>query len=249
MRSILVWDLPTRVFHWLLVACVAVAWLTGGEEESIRLHAAAGYTVALLVLWRLVWGLIGSRYARFASFLFSPAKTAEFAAGLVQGQPKRYIGHNPVGSLAIIGFLLLGLAIPLFGHLALQAEEPGLALGGGGVVASAQVAAPEVAAAREDEEAEEGEEHGGMMAAEGDEAGEVWEEAHEAAANAILLLIIIHVLGVVLENKLLKENLTKAMVTGHKEGAAEDAIPSAHVPMGALLVLLVVGFQLFYWLR
>lgn len=110
MNKILVWDLPTRIGHWLLVASFALAWLTG-ESETFRLvHMAAGYVMAAVLAYRIFWGIAGSRYARFTSFLFSPRQALDYLAGLLRGEKSHWVGHNPAGSYAIYFLILLGFA-------------------------------------------------------------------------------------------------------------------------------------------
>lgn len=108
-RAVKVWDVPTRIFHWLLAISFAGAYLTAESERYRDVHVMLGYTLAGLVGFRLVWGLIGTRYARFASFLFGPAPLLEYLKSLLTTSPKHYLGHNPAGALAI--FLLLGLGL------------------------------------------------------------------------------------------------------------------------------------------
>jgi cytochrome b len=107
--SILVWDAPVRVFHWLMVLCFAGAWLTAESEHWRLLHVTLGYTVAALVAFRLVWGLVGTRYARFSAFVRGPAAVSRYLRSMVQDKPEHHIGHNPAGALAILA--LLGLAV------------------------------------------------------------------------------------------------------------------------------------------
>lgn len=105
--KILVWDLPVRIVHWLMVLSFAGAWLTA-ESESWRLvHVTLGYTMAALVGFRLVWGLIGTRPARFASFVRGPAAVARYLRAALSGRPEHHTGHNPAGALAIVALLLL----------------------------------------------------------------------------------------------------------------------------------------------
>jgi cytochrome b len=123
MQKILVWDLPTRLFHWLLAAAFAVAWLTAESDTWLAVHVFAGYLMLGLVAFRLAWGVIGSRYARFSSFLFGPKEALAYLGDTLQGKGKRHIGHNPAGSWAIYGLLALTLAIGLTGLLTLGGEE------------------------------------------------------------------------------------------------------------------------------
>lgn len=115
-----VWDLPTRIFHWSLALSFAGAWLTSESERLRDLHAMLGYTIAGLIAFRLLWGVAGTRYARFASFLFGPAAVGAYLRSLLTRRPQHWLGHNPAGAIAI--FLLLGLAAftVLSGHLTLN---------------------------------------------------------------------------------------------------------------------------------
>ena len=110
MVKILVWDVPTRIGHWLLAAAFALAFLTGDSEAKRLFHVAAGYAVAGVLLFRIFWGLAGTRYARFASFLFSPRDVVAYLGALLKGKPGHWLGHNPAGSYAIYTLLLLGFA-------------------------------------------------------------------------------------------------------------------------------------------
>lgn len=107
-RSVKIWDLPLRLFHWLLVASIAVASVTGWllPASWLRLHLIAGTIIGSLVLWRIVWGFTGTRYCRFRSFVFSPRATVTHLKGLIEGKVQREAGHNPLGALMV--FALLG---------------------------------------------------------------------------------------------------------------------------------------------
>ena len=118
MKKILVWDLPTRVGHWLLVASFAVAWLSGDSEEWRLVHVAAGYTMVAVLAFRIFWGIAGTRYARFTSFLFSPRQARDYLTGLLRGENSHWVGHNPAGSYAIYLLILLGFATAGSGWLA-----------------------------------------------------------------------------------------------------------------------------------
>jgi cytochrome b len=118
MMRILVWDVPTRVFHWLLTLSFAAAFVTGDSERWRDIHVAAGYTMMGLIGFRLVWGIAGTRYARFSSFLFGPRAIVCYLGSLLRGRPEHYVGHNPAGSIAIVVMLLLGLLAGASGYLA-----------------------------------------------------------------------------------------------------------------------------------
>ncbi|HEY0825043.1 MAG TPA: cytochrome b/b6 domain-containing protein [Ramlibacter sp.] len=105
----LVWDAPVRVFHWLLVACFATAWLTSESERWQLVHITAGYTMAGLVAFRVLWGLVGTRHARFSDFVRGPRAVAAYFGSLLRRRPEHHAGHNPAGALAILALLLLAV--------------------------------------------------------------------------------------------------------------------------------------------
>lgn len=104
----LVWDLPLRIFHWLLVGSVTASWVTGQIGSSVRqLHMWLGFWMLGLLIFRLIWGVVGTRHSRFASFIPTPASVWHYARDLVKGESSQSIGHNPVGSLMV--FMMLAL--------------------------------------------------------------------------------------------------------------------------------------------
>ncbi len=120
MKRILVWDLPVRLGHWLMVGGFALAWATG-DSESLRLvHVFAGSTVMAVAAYRLLWGILGSKHARFASFVRGPRQAAGYLKSLLQARPPHYAGHNPAAGLAIVLLLGLGLASGASGWLTYQ---------------------------------------------------------------------------------------------------------------------------------
>jgi cytochrome b len=113
--NVLVWDVPVRVFHWLMVASFAGAYLTAESESWRMLHVTLGYTLGGLVVFRLAWGLFGTRYARFSSFVRGPRAVARYIGSILRGQPEHHIGHNPAGAIAIVLLLLLSIVITASG--------------------------------------------------------------------------------------------------------------------------------------
>ncbi|MDB5857159.1 MAG: hydrogenase cytochrome b-type subunit, rane protein-like protein [Ramlibacter sp.] len=104
-----VWDLPTRVFHWLLVACVAGLIATGyAGGPALEWHARLGYCVLALLLFRIVWGFVGGRWTRFASFLYHPRAVLAYLRG--QAHPDHLVGHNPLGAGSVYAMLVVLLA-------------------------------------------------------------------------------------------------------------------------------------------
>ncbi|WP_232829420.1 cytochrome b/b6 domain-containing protein [Tropicimonas sp. IMCC34043] len=203
-RTVRVWDPLVRIFHWGLVAAFAIAWLTADELQPV--HEIAGYTVAGLVAFRIVWGLVGSRYARFAQFLRGPATTLAYLGDMTRGKERRYLGHNPTGG-AMIAVLLITLSgTALTGWLM---EEPSrVAM----LPDLPQIVAPAFAD-------DDGEREGSGEGARG-----ALYEAHEVLANLMLLLVAMHVGGVVLASFRHHENLARAMVTGDKRAPAAGDI-------------------------
>ena len=133
MKRILVWDLPTRLFHWLLVAAFSGAWLTSDSDVLLSQHAFFGYLMLGLIGFRLIWGVAGGHYARFASFAYSPMQGLTHLRKVITGADPAYVGHNPAGSQAIFLLLGLGLAACLTGIFVQGAEEQqGMAAGWSG---------------------------------------------------------------------------------------------------------------------
>jgi cytochrome b len=101
--TIAVWPSAVRVFHWALVASFATAWLTGDEWMSV--HEWAGYAAGALVAFRLAYGFLGPRYARFSQFVRRPRETFAYSQAVVSSREARYIGHNPLGGLMVLALL------------------------------------------------------------------------------------------------------------------------------------------------
>jgi cytochrome b len=197
---ILVWDAPVRVFHWMLAASFAGAYVTAESERWRLLHVTLGYTVAGLVIFRLLWGLIGTRHARFRSFVRGPAAIRSYLTSLLRGSVPHSTGHNPVGALAILG--LLGLAVLV-------------AVTGWGTYYEVGVLSSD--------------------------------ELHEALANVMLGLVVVHVAGVLLGSWLERENLVKAMFTGRKIGPATGAISSSRAWVAVLMLAAIFAFWAWQW--
>lgn len=118
-----VWDVPTRLFHWLFAASFAVAWLTHEHDRYLDVHVIAGYTFIGLLLFRLIWGFVGGRYARFRHFAHHWTVARDYAIATLRGTAPRYLGHNPAGAWAIFTMLGLGLLVSVTGLFTLGGEE------------------------------------------------------------------------------------------------------------------------------
>jgi cytochrome b len=199
-RRVLVWDAPVRVFHWLMVLSFAGAYVTAESERFRLLHVTLGYTLAGLVLFRLVWGLAGTRHARFSDFVRGPAAVWRYLRCLVGGKAEHHVGHNPAGALAILLLLGLSLAVTASGFLLYNQLT-----------------------------------------------GEWVEGVHEAVANTMLAVVLVHVAGVAVSSWLHRENLVGAMITGRKTAHPEDGIRSAWRSVAALMLVAVLGFWWLQW--
>ena len=118
--TVKVWDPLVRIFHWSLVLSFALAYIT--EDEWIRLHVNAGYMVAMLVGFRLVWGIIGTRHARFSQFIKPPAQVIAYLKQMATLKVPHHLGHNPAAGAMIVA-LLLSLILVSVSGLAIIASE------------------------------------------------------------------------------------------------------------------------------
>lgn len=209
-NKFMVWDPLVRIFHWSLVTTFTIAYLTGDEESQV--HVYAGYTVIGLVLFRLLWGFIGTRHARFKDFMYRPATVFSYAKEVLTGKPKRYLGHNPLAGIMIL--LLLGslLTTGITGYLLLGADakhnQPAVTASASAPVpgkSASGIIAPVLA------DSSVAEKHGGH-----DEYEGPLKEIHEFFANFTLFLVFLHIAGVILSSLQHKENLVRAMITGRK---------------------------------
>jgi len=121
-EQVKVWDPLVRIFHWSLVAAFAVAYFSS-EDEWLGLHSVAGYIVLALVLFRLVWGFVGPRHARFSDFLYRPSAVMQHLKQVLSLRAPRYIGHNPAGGAMIVALLVSLLITTVFGLAVYGAEE------------------------------------------------------------------------------------------------------------------------------
>ena len=181
--EIRVWDPLVMFFHWSLVSAFFIAYFT--EDDLLTVHSWAGYLIFSLLIIRLVWGFIGTRYARFSNFVYSPKNVIQFLKDTLQLRAKRYLGHNPAGGAMVILLLISLMMTTTSGILLFGAEEQA------GPVAYWFTQSTSF-------------------------WGDVLEELHEFFANFTLLLVIVHVIGVLVESLIHKENLVSAMLTGFK---------------------------------
>ena len=195
-----VWDLFIRIFHWSLVGLVAISYLSG--EFEFEIHSYSGYAIFSLVLLRVTWGFVGSKYARFKNFVYSPSNVIAYLKSIVTGNPKRFLGHNPAGGVMVLALLTVLGTTTLSGMKLYAIEE-----GEGPFASNVHISLVNQVFADSDNDEPHEEEK---------ESKEFWEEIHETSINLLMLLILLHVLGVVLTSKQHKENLARSMITGDK---------------------------------
>lgn len=210
---VLVWDWPVRVFHWLLVLAFAGAWLSHGDDRYTHAHAFFGYAALALAVFRIGWGLVGTRHARFRAFAASPATAIAYVRDLLAHRAARHITHNPIGSWAVWFLLALTFALAISGMLTLGGEE------------------------------QQGPLAGWLDRATGAAFGEV----HEFIAWAGVALIAAHVVGVIAEGRVHRENLVRSMLDGTKDGDPADAIESARPHVAIALCVALAAFAGWYF--
>ena len=168
-RTVEVWDIPLRLWHWALAICVLAAWFTPTVYD--RTHRIVGYAALGLLAFRLVWGVLGSRYSRFRMVGIRLRAAPGYLWNLRRGMTGRYIGLNPAGTLMLVA-LLASLAVSTIT---------------------------------------------GVMSVTVTFFGVWWvEDTHHYSSDAVIVLVVLHVVGVVLMGILQRENLIRAMITGRK---------------------------------
>ncbi len=126
LPTVRVWDAPTRLFHWSLLALVILCWVTAeGEGSLASVHRYAGEAIAGLIVFRVIWGFFGGEHARFAGFFEPGEKVGEHVAGLFTRKARPTLGHNPIGSLAVIALLLVVSVVVATGLMSEGEQEGG----------------------------------------------------------------------------------------------------------------------------
>jgi cytochrome b len=209
--TVYVWDPFVRIAHWSVAAGFAIAFLT--EDDTLTLHVWAGYLVGILVAGRVLWGLIGPRYARFSDFVYRPRTVVRYIVDLLLFRAERHIGHSPAGGAMVVA-LLLGLAATVGTGLvdyAITEKAGPLA----GVVAGSHInhsgeGLSLLNAAKADEDR-------GDKGRKGEKRKtSAWRGIHEIFANLTMALVIAHIGGVLLASVVHRENLVRAMIAGRK---------------------------------
>ena len=209
-----VWDAPTRVFHWSLLALVAIAWATAESDSDFwfQVHLAAGYGVLGLLVFRLIWGFAGARYALFTSFVRPWRAVLDYTKQLACLKPPHSIGHNPLGGWMVLLLLAMLAAIVGTGLFGAEIED--------GVQKFAGPLAHLVSAG----------------------TASALIELHDELFDILLVLVAIHVAGVVADMVLTRDNLIRAMITGFKTVDTANANAGTEtVPYGRMAIAVAVA--------
>ncbi|MAC82760.1 MAG: hypothetical protein CL624_01360 [Arcobacter sp.] len=122
MQKSYIWSIPTRVFHWLFVGFILLAFISADEDRLLNYHAIIGYAILILLAFRLIWGIFGPKYSRFKDFPMSMKSIKEFQENILNTNQK-FIGHNPIASYVMIGMFITVFIIILTGALTLGIQE------------------------------------------------------------------------------------------------------------------------------
>ncbi len=201
----LLWDIPTRIFHWAIVICLPLSWWSA-EQGNYDLHEWLGYTVIVLVVTRIIWGLVGSTHSRFSDFLVGPRKIIAYLRGEGGGS----VGHNPLGGWSVVALLSL---------LLLQAIS--------GLFNSDDVFFS-----------------GPLYYAASGEFRDTMGVVHEFAFNALIALVVVHILAVLYHQLRLREPLIPAMIKGRAPGKSGTTGPR---PWWLALLVLVLVAAALWW--
>jgi cytochrome b len=212
------WDLPTRLFHWLLAALVLLAWASWRYSEALgdatlSIHRWNGHAILVLVVWRVLWGFVGSSTSRFSAWLFWPWTAIAYAFQILRGRTPLYLSHNPLGSYMILALLAAVTAQAVSGLLAVEHND--------------LTAGPLYR----------------LISAETQKAVTTW---HTSLFYWwVLALVPIHVLANILYGLAAKEPLITAMITGRKPAAdyldASEAVITGRPMLRALVCLIVAA--------
>lgn len=127
MKSQLVYDLPTRIFHWCFAALFLTAFIIGktidDDSPTFAYHMLAGLTLTFLVFLRILWGFFGTKHARFSGFALNPLALIEYFKGILANDKKRWAGHNPASSWAGIAMMAMGLGLGITGFLMTSGDK------------------------------------------------------------------------------------------------------------------------------
>lgn len=218
----LVWDLPLRMFHWLLVLSIAASWytaeyseeyLTVGEDviSYTQIHFWLGYWALGLIAFRILWGFVGPRHARFANFIPGPAKFFAYLGGVLKRDSKPSVGHNPMGAVVVVLMLLMVGAQAVTGLFLLDNTE---------IYAAPFHPSVQEATANK------------LMS------------FHEYNFNVLLGVVTLHILAIVFYAVYKRQRLVPPMITGRKSAdyvSPEEAIPGSQLLKALIVALICAG--------
>jgi cytochrome b len=199
--TVRVWDLPTRIFHWSLVFCIAFAWVSYEyaaelKDNALLWHRWNGYAILVLIVFRLIWGVVGSSTSRFSAFIRWPWFAFIYAIDMLKGKKRNFLGHNPLGTWMIIALVLVVITQGILGLFILDHN---------GFVA------------------------GPLQGLISDSWGKYFGKLHRLGFKLILALASIHIIANSLYGLLKKDPLIRAMVTGVKPVAEYEDEMEAHI--------------------
>ena len=197
--TVSVWDPLVRIGHWALVIGIVLAFFTA--EDFPESHEFIGYTIAVIVGIRILWGLVGSRHARFTDFVYRPSAVISYLRDMVAFRSPRYLGHSPAGGAMVVAILLVLVVVVSTGIAADEVRDSN-PLASGAV--STQL---------------EGKDN--VRSAEGEKSESLIGGVHEMMTNLLLILVALHVAGVAVSSFAHRENLVRAMIDGRKRSADE----------------------------
>ncbi|WP_353410081.1 cytochrome b/b6 domain-containing protein [Arenicella sp. 4NH20-0111] len=212
VNTLLVWDLPTRLFHWALVCSIVYAWVSVEILEDMEQHFYAGYSVLTLILFRLIWGLIGSKYSRLKRLFFPLSETLKYAKGLFSrkstaAKNQEHLGHNPLGSLSVIAILSILLIQATLGMFSTDGYVFGPLAG--------------------------------LLSA---ETRDQITQLHLDNIVLIYAILGLHVAAIFFHQVVKKENLTRTMITGKKAGESAHPETHKSPWLALAILILCAGF-------
>lgn len=213
-QQVRVWDLPVRLFHWLLVLLIVVSYLTGqAGNDWMKLHFWSGYGILTLIVFRIAWGFVGSTTARFTSFVKGPGAFFGHLREMLGKDRPREVGHNPVGGAMVVALLFAVLLQAATGLFSADTDE--------GTVT------------------------GPLALKVTDKVVEKVTSFHHFWINVILVMVALHVLAAIAYLVWKRQNLIRAMLTGHKPRddvvAPGEPVPTITFGSGRLAVSLLIA--------
>ncbi|MGB1201530.1 MAG: cytochrome b/b6 domain-containing protein [Cognaticolwellia aestuarii] len=212
----LIWDLPLRIFHWLLVLSIGASWYTSDQDNGlIEYHLLVGYFALGLIVFRILWGFLGTTHSKFIHFFPSLKKIIAYIQSFKQADPVHYAGHNPLGSLMVF-FMLITILLQAVSGLFMDDDIFTTGPYSGSINSSVE---------------------------------SVLVYIHRNGFNLILAAIALHISAVIFYERVKKQALISAIITGKKSARMvnkKDSISHSKIGLAILISIVVAGF--IYWL-